>query len=348
MHQQEIDRRLFMQTSLKTNQVMDDKDLLLLMMQDFQNVGTEYKWTNFWHKMSETLYEYLLNKGLRDFRRNNDPHKETLGGALRPLGATDLFQPGLDYVEAYNYVSEIGKKAGAKLLKEISISDYGNPEDLTYKDGCYFTFSWLNFYLRYSYVSQFFKFDDKIIVELGSGSGKQAEMIKKAHPTTTILIFDIIPQLYIQNQYLKAVFPNDVIDYYETRELSSLKEIQKGKIYIFSNAQFPLVKGIKADLFWNTASFQEMEPKIVENYLSMVQKIPNIYLMQRMEGQFLASNPRPGESGVFEKVTLENYKNWLSNYKLLAISKALSADKFIGTAYSDSFWQILNQNVENS
>ena len=327
---------------LDSNQVIDDEALLKLMMEDFQNVKAEYKWTNFWHKISENLYTFLLNTGLKDFRRTKQI-PGTPGYALRSFGAIDLFEyaPSVDYEVMYNYVSEIGKRAGARPLKEISISNFGNPEDLTYKDGSYYTYYWLRFYVRYSYVSQFFKFDNKIIVELGSGSGKQAEMIKKAHPTTTILIFDIIPQLYIQNQYLKAVFPNDVVDYRETRELSSLKEIQKGKIYILSNSQFPLIKDIKADLFWNAASFQEMEPKIVENYLSIVQNIPNVYLMQQMNGMTVTSTP--GTYGVFEKVTLEHYKKFLLNHKLLDIVPATPTcpeDSSL-KLYSDSFWSII-------
>jgi hypothetical protein len=165
-------------------------------------------------------------------------------------------------------------------------------------------------------------------------------MIKKAHPSATILLFDIIPQLYIQNQYLKAVFPNDVVDYYETRDIVSLKKLKKGKIYIFSNAKFPLIKDIKADLFWNTASFQEMEPMVVENYLSIVRGVPNIYLMEQMNGMAVAHVP--GSYGTFEQVTLQHYKKFLPNYKLLDIVPALSncTEDLSTELYSESFWQI--------
>lgn len=330
-----------MKTLQITNQVKDDKVLLQLMMQDFNTADPEYKWTNFWHRISEELYDFLLNTGLKDFRRTKQI-PGTPGYTLRSFAAVDLFEnaPSKNYEAMYNYVSAIGKKVGSKPLNEISISDFGNPEDLTYKDGSYFTYYWLRFYLRYSYVSQFFKFDEKIIVELGSGSGKQAEMIKKSHPSVTILMFDIVPQLYIQNQYLKAVFPNDVVDYYETRNIVSLKELQKGKIYIFSNTKFPLIQDIKADLFWNTASFQEMEPKIVENYLSIVRGVPYIYLMQQMKGMAVA--PVPGVYGVLEQVTLQHYKKFLPNYKLFDIVPALPTcieDSSV-KLYSESLWKI--------
>jgi hypothetical protein len=159
-----------MQTLGKSNQVENDDILLQLMMEDFNNVAPEYKWTNFWHKMSERLYDFLLNTGLKDFRKTKQI-PGTLGYTLRSFAAVDLFEnaPSTNYEAMYNYVSDVGKKVGAKPLNEISISDFGNPEDLTYQDGCYFTYYWLRFYLRYSYVSQFFKFDEKIIVELGAG-----------------------------------------------------------------------------------------------------------------------------------------------------------------------------------
>lgn len=66
----------------------------------------------------------------------------------------------------------------AKSLLDLGNSRVGNPEGFEYK-GNFYCYNWLNFYYRYAYVSRFMDFDHQIIVEIGPGSGKQAELLKK-------------------------------------------------------------------------------------------------------------------------------------------------------------------------
>ncbi len=319
-------------------QVDDDEELLQLMMEDYRNSDAIYKTTNYWYKKTKRLYGFLLQNGLRDFRRNNDP-KGTAGAVLRAFGATDNLNAALNYEEAYDRAASFRQSDNTAFLGSLSVSDVGNPEDLHDRGGSAYTNSWLNFYIRYCYVSRFMNLDNKVIVELGSGSAKQAELIKKAHPTATILLFDIIPQLYIQNQYLKKVFGKDFVDYEVCREMKSLDGIEAGKIYVFANSQLPMISIGKVDLFWNAASFQEMEPNVVKHYLDIVSKATkNIYLMQHMKGQSVSTVP--GTGGVLEAVTLETYKECLPDYTVVDLSRAelANADASSKTMYSDSFW----------
>lgn len=320
--------------------IPDDNSLLELMMRDYESITDKYfKWTNYWDGRSKIIAHYLKTNGLKDFRRVRVP-KKSPGYLLHTFGATDLLSPKYNVTELYNKADIIGKKSYSIDLSNIMPSTVGNPE-VFYMGGRPYTVSWLNFYIRYSYVKQFFNFDNAVIVEIGSGSGKQAELLLKAHPNSTILIFDNPPILYIANQYLKKVFPNNVIDYRETQSLNRLTNttLKKG-IYIFPTWKINICLDLKIDLFWNAASFQEMEPHIVDNYLSYIKHAKFIYLMEAMYGQDQAS--RPGEHGVLEKVTLNEYFNYLFNsHRLIDLTHAeLATPTDINIfPYYDSIWK---------
>lgn len=152
-------------------------------------------------------------------------------------------------------------------------------------EGRFYTASWLNFYCRYAYVSKYLSLDDQVIVELGAGSGKQAELLKKAHPGLTIVIFDLPTQLYVCNQYLSKVFEGteQVSDYYTGREVSSLKNIERGKINILPHWKFHILRGEAFDLLWNAASLQEMAPETAELYLRDAGECSYMYLMHNIK-----------------------------------------------------------------
>ena len=92
------------------------------------------------------------------------------------------------------------------------------------------------------------------------------------------------------------------------------------------------------DLFWNAASFQEMEPEIVANYLYYVNKSARfVFLQQKMSGKKLAR--KKGEVGVMQQTKLEDYKKGLARFELTDLSPCLrpGGDNFPG--YNDSFWR---------
>ncbi len=238
----------------------------------------------------------------------------------------------------FNYANLYGKSFGAKPLELIDCSLYGNPaqQDLIKIDDRTYTYSMIDHYLRYVYVSRFIDFEKiNIIVELGSGAGKQVEILKKLYPHITFVLFDIPPQLYICQQYLKSVFPNSVVPYEKTRFLNRLPKSAKGKIYIFGNWKIQLMDTVKVDLFWNAASFQEMEPNIVANYLEYVNRNARAaYIQAIMYGKEIAK--REGVLGVLKRTKLKHYKNGLTNFKLVDLSGTAILEQ--STEYSNSFW----------
>ncbi len=240
---------------------------------------------------------------------------------------------------SYEFVRMQGEKVKAKSIDEFEASLVGNPEDIIKIGDKVYTMSILNYYLQYVYCCNYIDFDNiEIMVELGSGSGKQIEIIKKLHPDICFLLFDIPPQLYVCEQYLKAVFPNSVVSYKDTRNMDSIPKIQKGKIFIFGNWKFPIIEKVKIDLFWNAASFQEMEPDVVANYLNYINKQADaVFLQEVMAGKEVAR--KKWNHGVLKQTKLEDYKNGLINFRLFDMSPCLSPVGNLNSWYSNSFWK---------
>ena len=206
---------------------------------------------------------------------------------------------------AYRHCLFQGKLSGATPITEIEASDFGNPQDIFSFQGKKYTMNFLNFYLRYCFAQQHIGFNGtEIIVELGSGSGYQTEILRKLYPNATILCFDLPAQLYLCEQYLLGIFGSEAIEGSERNlTLTNLSGIKKGKIHMLGNWQMPLLKGFPFDVFWNAASFGEMEPSIVANYLSYIKDGASwIYLLQARNGKESSQS-----AGVEEPIRFEDY-----------------------------------------
>lgn len=239
---------------------------------------------------------------------------------------------------SYEFTRMQGEKVGVKSIDEFEVSLVGNPEDIIKIGKKVYTTSILHYYLRYVYCCKYIDFDNiEIMVELGGGSGKQIEVIKKLYPNISFLLFDIPPQLYVCEQYLSAVFPDSVVSYNDTRNMDVIPEKRKGKIFIFGNWKFPILEKVKIDLFWNAASFQEMEPEVVSNYLKYINNQANaVFLQEVMSGKEVAI--KKGNRGVLKQTKLKDYKNGLTNFRLIDISPCILPMSEM-TNYSDSFWK---------
>ncbi|MBI2585074.1 MAG: putative sugar O-methyltransferase [Rhodospirillales bacterium] len=235
-----------------------------------------------------------------------------------------------------------GAKWRAKPLADACDSLIGNPEWVIEREGLPYTISFLNKYLDYAYCCPFIDFDSiRTVVELGPGSGRQAEVLKKFHPHLTLYLFDIPPQLYVCEQYLKKVFPDATVGYRKTRALDRLPEAD-GRIYLFSNAKFPLLGDRRIDLFWNAASLQEMEPDVVANYLSFVNGFADAVFVQAcMAGKQVARSP--GFPGVLKPTTIEHYRFGLAGFECRDRTFTITAfgdeaDEHLYN-YENSFWR---------
>jgi putative sugar O-methyltransferase len=217
-----------------------------------------------------------------------------------------------------------GSNSGARGIECLEASTVGNPEDSFVVNGRAYSISILNYYVQYAYFSRFCRFDEiDSFCEIGSGSGKQIEVIKKCHPRINFFVFDVPPQLYVCHQYLSALFPDKVVSYRETRTMTRLAPEGYGKIYIFGNWKLPELSDLTYDVFWNSASFQEMEPKVVLNYLWHVnnQTKKFVFLHEIMEGMPISS--KVGQYGVLEQTRLEHYRKGLRDFELQDMSRGI-------------------------
>ena len=311
-------------------QVDDNVELLDLMIKDHHEAPEEYKTTGRWVGYSERFLIYLKEKGLYDFRRQH-AQKEENAHVLASFGACDLNLKEQGRPERLFHIANscyLGE--GARHITHLHPSTIGNPEGFLI-DGIFYTRSWLNFYCRYAYVSKFIRFSDQLIVEVGSGSGKQAELLKKAHPDLTIVLFDLPTQLYVCHQYLTKVFEgtDTVVDYMQGREITSFAEIVPGKINILPHWKFDIIKHQPIDLLWNAASFQEMASPTAKHYLSIADKAKACFLMHLIA--YDPDSPQPGNRGVIAPDVMSNF---------VEIDRTLARLVYTPETwrYFDSFW----------
>jgi len=360
-------------------QVRDDSELLELMMQDITSASNFFKPTNFWTNYEKIFLPEIRALGLKDFRRRKNSVLSSFGATdlsslslATPIPLLKFAQKPFKFflkmslkvrkmktllnhnpvkyagignrdinLFCYEFAKSYGEKNGAKPIHEFEASHIGNPENVFYINGKMYTNSLLNYYVNYAYCCKFMNFDSiHTIMEIGCGSGKQVEIIKKLHPHITFYLFDIPPQLYVAEQYLSALFSDSVVSYRKTRTMKSIPEKQKGKIFIFANWKIPELANLNYDLFWNSASFQEMEPHVVLNYLKYVnqQTVKYATLTELMTG--MKKTNAEGQQGVLEKTKLQHYKKGLKDFQMQDLSKTITLPPlFRLTKPSFSFWK---------
>lgn len=241
---------------------------------------------------------------------------------------------------AYQNCLKSGRIAGLKSISEIETSTFGNPDDLFEINGKKYTMQFLNFYLRLCFAQEHLKLNgDEVIIELGTGSGFQTEVMKKVFPNITILCFDLPHALVLCEKYLKeALSENEIIGTQITHTWDSAEQIEKGKVHFFGSWRFPILKGFKFDVFWNAASFGEMEPAIVENYLSYIlPNCNNVFLLQARKGKESGSG-----TGVDTPITFEDYCEMLNGYQVISEEDAYEAHRRMSQSggYFQAVWGV--------
>lgn len=194
---------------------------------------------------------------------------------------------------------------GSKSISDISVCRAGKPSDCFSDGDRYYSMIFIEMFRRYCFVNRAVKFNgDEVIVELGTGSGHQVEVLKKLYPNLTVLCFDLPAQLYVCEKYLTDALGHECIVSSEKGVLwNDLSQLEKGKVHFFGNWQMPLLQGFNFDVFWNAASFGEMEPEVVANYLSFVRGARYSYLLQATHGKERHRVTKP--------INFSDYDGWL-------------------------------------
>jgi putative sugar O-methyltransferase len=240
---------------------------------------------------------------------------------------------------AFHHCELMGELAGAGPIDSIEVSAYGGPSDLFEIGGKKYSMPFLNFYLRYCFAQRVISMvGDECIVELGSGSGYQVEVLKKLYPDMTILCFDLPAQIFLCETYLSEALGGDqILGTETTRDWQDLSRMEKGRVHFFGNWQFPLLKREPIDIFWNAASFGEMEPEVVENYLQYIKGNADwVYLLQARHGKETS-----GKSHVQKATALDDYKRFLDGYTLCDERDAWHAHRKLTASggYFEGVWR---------
>jgi putative sugar O-methyltransferase len=312
-------------------QLDDDINLLNDILADADRSSTDFSATSEsrWSSYSDTTLVHLREHGLVHFRKP--------GVLPNHFGATDK-NPDPKRASAEDLFHSARSTfcgPSARRLEELPASKVGSPEGFTVENSFY-TLSWLNYFCRYAFVSNFINFDSQIIVEVGPGCGKQAEMLKRAHPNLTLLLFDLPTQIYITDRYLSKVLgpTGDVANYRECRNVNNFKDIKLGKINIFPHWKFSIVNDCEFDLLWNAASFQEMAAPTSCRYLSGCHNAKALYIMHNIK--YRGTKFFPGYRGSIDATNIPaHYEHYRQSAHLALVPPTW--------LYCDSFWKRRSQ-----
>lgn len=334
-------------------------------MQGLNQADPLYKPTVYWKTYEQYFLPEIKKYGLHDFRRRKNSILASFGGVdllikgkidppiqFKGSGILSRFWEGIvvnnpllplntlttgspEWVTQYFYFQVQRKFEQVNLdLARCPTSLIGNPEDVQEINNQNYSLSHLNYCAMVADAALHIPLrDDMVICELGAGMGRNIEIFAKLFPHATLIIFDIPPQLYVSNQYLKAVFGDRVIGYDQALKLTvnpnqGVRDAIKGKIVMLPTWVMSQWRKVKIDLFWNCASFQEMEPSVVKNYLGIVKDMAPQYI-------YINAIPEGNFQGTKEPILSSYYTDSLcGNYQL---SKQYKTDYFLRKKDYDSY-----------
>ena len=320
-------------------------------MADLARADPAYQPTNYWQLYQAPVLDELRRLGLAGFRRRRHTLLDTFGAtdtrisaeievtgrwsarlspvARRIFGAIPGLRasvPGLapDEITVYFFERVREKFAGAGLdISRCGTTTIGDPEDLIEREGDRWSLAHLQHCSMVADALRSIPFGEQsVFCELGAGLGRSVEVLARLFPAATFVVFDIPPQLYIAHQYLTAVFGSRVMPYGSCADGapidSAVPPDLRGRIIIEPSWRFPAWRRTSIDVFWNSASFQEMEPDVVANYLEGVAAMaPGHVHINALPGGNSWGEWKPGRGGTKLSVTERHYSETLSpSYRL--------------------------------
>jgi putative sugar O-methyltransferase len=358
-------------------QVDDDPALFGLMLDDMRGADRLYQPTNYWAAYWDLVTQEIQANGLRDFRRREAEVLSRFGAIDMPPafavpdrggmdqanwelfkavvgGMTVLWNQGahvgpgmISAAEFYRMCEMIADtraaEAGITPASRLSFSRYGNPIGFE-QDGRNASFAALYYYNFACFAAGAGALDKvDVVVEIGSGYGGQAEVLKTLFPHLTIVVMDLAPQLCVAERFLTKSFPDAVMPYRETRDGTWDGKLVAGKVHFLAPSAIETLAPEGRVLFWNAASFGEMEPEVVTNYARHVSRFADaLFLMQFFHGKPLG---RVGEGGVLAPSTMATYEAAFPDFERIALADALNVDGVSilregerSLAYQNSVW----------
>jgi putative sugar O-methyltransferase len=314
-------------------------ELLDVMLADMRTAPAVYRPTHFWQSGLDAIVADLRKRGVDSFRSHPSAHYyyvPLFRGSTRAIRAADriLSVTGPAALRdklmnaplaEFSFAVVDSLDPGGEPRLDIDESTWGRPVEQFVFEGRRHSRSLLNY--QRGLVALKRALPDlrlRRVVEIGGGFGTLGEILA-ATPGITYVDVDIPPLAFVAGRYLQAAVGRDrVLDYARTRDLERI-DIADIDLAVLCAWQLPRLHG-EVDLFVNFISFQEMEPEVVENYVSQVKRLaPRAVLLRNsVTGKQVA---RGSGVGVRQPTTRADYLRFFGDdYELVFSDVRLFGD----------------------
>jgi putative sugar O-methyltransferase len=210
----------------------------------------------------------------------------------------------------YQLIADDVADAGLKPRRRRNSDDIDIFESESGSD-VYFSLNSMQRFKVLQYLRGLVDFDDKIVVEIGSGVGEMARICISLGIVRRYILVDIPPALAFSESYMIEEFGTDAVDAFDPNR--TVVDFSDGKrVTVLTPDQIQLIS--QADIAINQASFGEMAPDIVERYVEQL-KGAGI-------ADFISINHRTEKPNNEESVGMEDYVRFFSPELVPTVSKS--------------------------
>ena len=313
---------------------MQPLERLQLMLRDMEQADPLYRPTRFWESGLAPIVRDLEQLGFESFRAHPSAHFFYV-----PLFARRSYLRSRGTIDRVVRWANVGSRSKSRLhrwyrdkrglteaqrdydvlvaadtdapprLTEFRESDVGDPIEHVTFDGRVLSRSALNYLRGLAFLKKRLAPQNwGHVLEIGGGFGTLGEILLKSGVGRLYVDVDIPPVAAVSSYYLSEVFGHErVLTYEQSREMERIDLDAIARDYraaVLCPWQLPRVVG-QVDGFLNFISFQEMEPKVVENYIRLVTPLTQEWVLLRNnpKGKPIAGGKR--KVGVLEPTTTD-------------------------------------------
>ncbi len=158
------------------------------------------------------------------------------------------------------------------------------------------------------------------VLEIGGGYGALGEILLTSDSTSFYVNIDIPPVAAVSSYYLTQVLGKDQVFTYDQSkdmkhiDINRIKE--KYRCAILCPWQLPKIIG-EFELFVNFISFQEMEPDVIENYISYVETLTTKFVLLRNSRTGKSKATKKKDIGVIEPTTIDRMTEMFQKFEVV-------------------------------
>ncbi|MFH1827839.1 MAG: putative sugar O-methyltransferase [Nanoarchaeota archaeon] len=225
-----------------------------------------------WEKLANNMKKEIIGKGLKDFKR----------GYCNKHFAGRYPKTVLEISALWQYYNYIKQKDKFDVLNKISEPKVGNPYTVKI-DGKELMWDFVQGVDEfYNIINNFnINLNEKIVIcEIGSGYGRLANIFLQMMPNCHYVLVDLPESLIVAYYHLSEIFENNIKKYEESRDRKKYDRnffLEKKATFLLPH-DFNKIKNKSVDLFINIDSFQEMNPKMVQDYFHKIKNLEGNHL----------------------------------------------------------------------